>query len=266
MLIRVQKLLSDRKYCSRRNAEKLISEKRVFVNNECVKLGDKFEEDVVIYVDDKKIEPIKNSTDNEETETNNFNSERKYVYLALNKPMGVICTASDDRNRRTVVSLIDKKYGRVYPVGRLDINSKGLIFLTDDGEFTNLITHPSSNIGKEYFVKCKGVLTNNIVKILQEGVMIEDYFTSHSEIREVKTNGSISSCYITIHEGKNRQIRKMFDKFNLQVVELKRVRIGFYTLNEELKSGEYEELPLEVVDKLKEVCRNNKLNNSYIKK
>lgn len=244
---RIQKILSSRKFCSRRKAEQLILENRVKVNNQTAYLGMKVDEDCDIFVDGKKVE--------------NNSVNREYAYIAMNKPLGVICTSKDDRNRKTIVSLIDKKFGRVYPVGRLDINSKGLIFLTDDGDFANLITHPSSSIGKKYFVKCKGKLTDDIVKILENGVLLEDGYTSSAKVEEVKVSQTSSSCFITIHEGKNRQVRRMFEKFGLEVIELKRVQIGFYKLNENLKSGEYEIIDKQTVNELKQLCLDKKSFN-----
>lgn len=246
---RIQKIIASRGYCSRRQAEALIEKGVVFVNGEKATLGLKVDVDAKIVIDGKEVLAI--------------NSEDKKVYLALNKPLGVITTSSDDRNRKTITSLIDKKYGRVFPVGRLDINSSGLIFLTNDGDFANLVMHPSSSLGKTYAVTCKGSLTSLECKKLENGILLEDGYTSKAEVTLVKSTDEVSKIYITIHEGRNRQVRNMLKAINHDVISLKRVAIGNYKLKDSLKPGQYEEIDIKEVEKIKKLCRENKKNNNY---
>lgn len=250
---RVSKLLSQRKYCSRRKAEELISLGLVFVDSKQINLGDKVDDNKIIQVKDEFVSP---SNENKQILDN-------HVYIALNKPLGVISSSSDPQGRKCAPDLIDKKYGRLFCVGRLDVNSSGLLFLTDDGEFSNLISHPSSNLGKTYLVTLDKYIDSKIIKNIENGVFLDNIKTSKAKIEVIENKDRFSKLFITIHEGMNRQVRRMFNLFDYNVTSLKRVKIGFYSLPDYLKSGEYEEIDIKIIKKIKQECIENRKNNNY---
>ena len=205
---RIQKVLSDQGVCSRRAAEKLIDEGRVKVNGHPVTLGDKMDPDFdKVSIDGKSVRIVR---------------KRQYTYLMLNKPRGYITTASDERGRKTVMDLLTGVDRRVYPIGRLDKDSEGLLLLTDDGAFANLLTHPSGGVGKLYRVTVRPRATEEQVVKMSSGVVLDD---------GVKT----------LHEGRNRQIRRMCEAVGLEVIRLKRSAEGPVKLGM-LQPGEYREL------------------------
>ena len=163
------------------------------------------------------------------------------VYLMLNKPAGVMSTTSDERGRRTVIDLLPEKYRhlRLYPVGRLDRDTTGLLLLTNDGEFTNRLTHPRYEHDKEYLVSIKGKLQPDERQKLEQGIRLEDGLTHPAEVRE--TSDPLFNYSITIHEGKKRQVRRMFESVGHPAQALKRVRTGSLRLGK-LKEGEFREL------------------------
>lgn len=230
---RLQKVISSAGICSRRKAEELIKNKKVEVNGQIItELGTKVSGNDIIFVNGKEI------------------IREEKVYFILNKPRGVISTRTDDKNRKTVVDLIhtDK---RIFPVGRLDYDTSGIILLTNDGELTNLLTHPSKNVEKKYLAKVEGLVTKEELKRLQNGVLIDGKKTKKAQLKlkryDKKTNKSY--VYITISEGRNHQIKKMFNAVNHDVKKLKRETFAFLTL-EGLKSGEFRELNIKEVKKL----------------
>ena len=174
------------------------------------------------------------------------------VYLALNKPKGVLSTTSDDRGRRTVLDIIPKVYGhlRLYPVGRLDKDSTGLLLLTNDGEIAHRLTHPSFEQEKEYYVQIEGSLSLCQKRKLTDGLSIDDAITSPATIREVSSRPPYNYS-ITIHEGRKRQVRRMFDALGHYAINLKRVRMGDIHLGD-LKEGETRELSAGEVRIIKE--------------
>lgn len=227
---RLQKVIANSGFTSRRNAEKLILEGKVKVNNIVInKLGYKVTNKDEIKIDDVLLEKDSN------------------VYYLLNKPRGVVSTTEDDKNRKTVVDLINTNV-RIYPVGRLDYDTTGLLLLTNDGKLANFMTHPKNKIEKVYVAKIEGKLLPNELYLLKNGVVIDNIKTSKSKVKiknyDYKTNTSIVE--ITIHEGKNHQVKKMFEKVNHKVLKLKRERISFLTLDG-LKSGEYRPLSIKEV-------------------
>lgn len=240
--IRIQKIFTDSGIMSRRAAEKEIEAGLVTVNGAVAKLGDKADPqyDIIIY----KGERIghKNTT--------------SHTYIMLNKPMGFITTMSDEKDRQNVCDLVADAGCRVYPVGRLDMYSEGLLIMTDDGELTNKLTHPSHSIGKVYSVKIKGSADASVIKELTAPMEIDGY-----ELRPVKAHlissgktdrdGNIySAIEITLFEGRNRQIRKMCQKCGLTVMRLRRIRIGELSLGD-LKVGTWRYLTDEEVSYLK---------------
>ncbi len=239
-LVRLQKIIADRGYCSRRKAEEYILEGKVFVDGiKVTALGGKYDEDtVVILVNGTKLAPI--------IKTN-------YTYLMLNKPLGYVSTAHDDRNRKTVLDLIPKTYGRLFPVGRLDINTSGLILLTDDGEFANLVTHPSSNLNKTYRAIVQGNITSYDVSKLENGIKLEDGITSPSKVKLLKVSQDETILEISIHEGKKRQIRRMFESLNHPVKALKRISISIIELGD-LEPGHFKQIDKKVIEEIKIQC------------
>ena len=240
--IRIQKIFTDLGIMSRRAAEKEIEEGRVTVNGEVAKLGDKAdpESDIILY-NGQRLSGVK---------------ERRHTYIMLNKPMGYVTTMSDEKNRKTVFDLVADANCRVYPVGRLDMYSEGLLLMTDDGELTNKLTHPSHSVGKVYSVKVKGTLGRDTVEALTSPMELDGY-----EIRPVKarltasgktdSDGNLYSVLeITLFEGRNRQIRKMCEKCGLTVMRLRRIKIGRLSLGD-LPTGKWRYLAEDEINYLK---------------
>lgn len=212
---RIAKVISNSGYCSRRKAEELISNGKVMVNGEIVKeLGLK-----VSYEDTITISG------------NSIKREEKEYYL-LYKPSGVVTTTNDEKNRKTVIDLIETDK-RIYPVGRLDYDTTGILILTNDGELTNKLTHPKNNIDKVYIAKVKGIVNGDDVKKLERGVIIDGFKTSKSKVKVRKTDKvkQTTIVEITIHEGKNHQVKKMLDSVGHEVIKLKREKFAFLTLS-----------------------------------
>ena len=228
---RIQKIIAQSGYCSRRKAEELITEGRVQINGVTVgELGTKANYDDNITVDGISIE----------------NKEDKIYYL-LNKPRGIITSTTDDKQRKTVVDLINSDK-RIYPVGRLDYDTTGVLLLTNDGELTNLLLHPSSDIEKVYIAKLEGIISKEALATLCKGVMIDGKKTSRAKVKIKKLDKKPNTCLVelTIHEGRNHQVKKMFEAVGYSVIKLKRERFGFLT-TDGLKSGEYRLLSIKEV-------------------
>ena len=222
---RLQKVIAASGISSRRKAEELIVDGKVKVNGKVVtELGTKVSGKDIVEVNGKVI-----------------SKEEKEYYL-LNKPRGVITSTSDDKDRKTVVDLINTK-ARIFPVGRLDYDTTGLILLTNDGEFANIMMHPKNQIDKVYIAKVKGLIKGEQINKLKEGITLDNQLLKASRVKLRKTNleTNTSIVEITIHEGKNHQIKRMFESLGFPVLKLKREREGFFQL-ENLKSGEYRKL------------------------
>ena len=206
--MRIQKLLSERGVASRRKAEEMILAGRVLVNGQVCKLGDSADPDMdQISIDGKPL-PEKSGR----------------VYILLHKPRGFVTTLSDDRGRRTVAELVADCGQRVYPVGRLDYDSEGLLLLTDDGEFANSLMHPSHQVDKVYEVLVIGC-TEQALEALKRAVTLDGYTIAPPGVRLLKP-GQKALVEVTIHEGRNRQVRRMCDMAGMKVLRLKRVREG----------------------------------------
>ena len=216
--IRLQKFMADSGIASRRKCEELILQGKVQVNGKQItELG-------------TKINPEKDIVEFENKIINNEN--KKYVYILLNKPIGYVTTSKDQFGRDTVLDLVKVKE-RIVPVGRLDMYTSGALILTNDGDFVNKVTHPSHEINKTYNVTVKGIVTDENVKALESGVIIdENYKTKPAIVKILKIDKEkkISRIQITIHEGKNRQIRKMCKAIDKNVLALHRARIGELTV------------------------------------
>ena len=210
--IRLQKFLANSGVASRRKCEELILDGKVSVNGQIVKeLG-------------TKVNP---AVDKVEYCGNPVFSSNKFVYILLNKPIGYVTTAKDQFNRDSVLDLVKVKE-RVVPVGRLDMYTSGALILTNDGDFVYKVTHPKHEITKTYTVTVRGIIENDAVEKLRNGVEIEDYKTRPAKVKILKTDEekNISRLEITIHEGKNRQVRKMCEAVGSKVVALHRSKIG----------------------------------------
>lgn len=237
---RLQKIIANKGYCSRRKAEELIQNGKVKVNGKIVTtLGTKISEKDIITIDNNVLEP-----------------EQKEYYL-LYKPRGIITSTKDEKNRKTVIDFIPTQ-ARIYPVGRLDYDTSGILLLTNDGELTNALIHPKNEIDKVYVAKVKGLVTPNDLKTLSNGIIIDGRKTSKGKAKlkkyDKKTNTSIVE--LVIHEGRNHQVKKMFEVLGYNVLKLKREQFGFLNLSG-LKSGEYRRLtPKEVKILYSEIKKN----------
>jgi len=243
---RIQKVIAASGYCSRRKAEELVLQGRVKVDGKTVtELGFLVNEKNEIEIDNLKIE------------------REDKVYYLLNKPRGVVTTTKDDKNRKTVIDLIDTTK-RIYPVGRLDYDTTGALLLTNDGEFSNLMMHPKNKIEKVYTAKLDGVIKGEAIQKLKSGVIIDKNVivkASRVKLRKVDNNSQTSFVEITIHDGKNHQVKKMFEAVGIRVDKLKRDRIAFLDVTS-LNSGEYRELTKKEVHQLYALANKNNDNKN----
>ncbi|MEG0911122.1 MAG: pseudouridine synthase [Ruthenibacterium sp.] len=231
---RIQKVLAEQGLCSRRAAEQIIAEGRVKINGRPVTVGDKMDIAKDLLTVDGNAIRITRKTEK--------------VYYVLHKPRGFITTTSDERGRKTVMELMKDVPGRVYPVGRLDKDSEGLLLFTNDGEFANLLTHPSHGVSKLYRVTVRPHATEEQIIALTDGVVLDDGVkTQPSVIHVVQDEPSRTVLEMTIKEGQNRQIRRMCEAVNLDVIRLRRTALGALKLGM-LQPGQYRELtPSEVI-------------------
>lgn len=234
---RLQKYLAECGIASRRKCEELINSGFIKVNGEIVtEMGMKIdtEKDVIKYKD-KTVGKCEDK-----------------VYIMLNKPTGYVTTTKEQFNRKKVTDLIEGKGRRVYPVGRLDYNTSGLLILTNDGELAFKLTHPAHNVDKTYIAQVEGIPGEKELDRLRKGIVIEGYKTSPAEVEMIAKKDNCSVIRITIHEGRNRQVRKMFGSIGHDVKKLKRVAIGELSLGN-LKKGEWRYLSEGEVQVLKEL-------------
>lgn len=235
MLIRLQKFLAEANIASRRKAEELIQAGRVRVNGKTVtELGTK--------VDDEK--------DIVEADGKEVRIEGKLVYIMLNKPEGCVTTAHDQFNRRTVLDLVEGVNERIYPVGRLDYDTSGLIILTNDGDLTYRLTHPKHNVAKTYIALVDSEPTAEEIHTFENGVVIDGRKTAKARLKVIKQDDVGAYLMIVIHEGRNRQVRKMCEAIGHPVRRLKRTATGKLTLGK-LKKGQWRYLTDEEIAYLK---------------
>ncbi len=232
---RLQKILAAAGVASRRKCEELITSGAVEVNGVVVKeLGTKADpaNDIIAV----KGKPI---------------ASEKKIYLMLNKPKGVITSASDPKGRKIVSDFLPGIKERVYPVGRLDYDTEGLLLLTNDGEFANLLTHPSHHVPKTYLATVKGVPHGTALEKLQNGIKLEDGMTAPAEVEyhDVDMDSKQSTVQITIYEGRNRQVRRMFEAVGHPVTRLKRIQFGHLGL-ENMQRGKYRHLTVSEIKEL----------------
>ena len=232
---RLQKLISACGMASRRTAESWIEAGRVTVNGMVAGLGVKADpERDEILVDGKPL----------------LREAEERTYLMLNKPRGYVTTLSDEKGRKTVADLVSKCGARVWPVGRLDLDSEGLLLLTDDGDLTNRLIHPKHEVEKEYLVWVTGDV-KAAIPILSGPMTLDGDRLAPAKVRQGKTTGDVTQLSVIIHQGKNRQVRRMCAQAGLNVLRLKRVREGDVWLDRDLKPGQYRKLTQQEVAALK---------------
>ena len=235
--MRINKYIASCGVASRRKAEEIILDRRVKVNGEIVsELSFNIDENKdIVEIDGKVISLSEN-----------------HVYIVLNKPEGYITTVKDQFDRPSVLDLVTDIKERVYPIGRLDYETSGLLILTNDGDLTYKLTHPKHEVDKTYVALVKGQPTYEELKNFRDGLEIEDYKTAPAKIRVVDVNEekNYSKCEIKIHEGRNRQVRKMCKAINHPVLRLRRIAMGEIRLKG-LKVGEYRHLTKEEIEYLK---------------
>lgn len=233
--MRLQKFIAECGIASRRNAEKIIESGRVTVNGELVDyMGCVInpQEDVV-EIDGRVIEP-----------------ENKKYYIVLNKPKNYVTTVSDDLGRPTVMQLVSDINARIYPVGRLDFDTTGLLIMTNDGEFANILTHPKHVVNKTYIARIDKPLDENQLDRLRNGIDLDGVLTSPAKAENIKRPQKGFEVKITIHEGKNRQVRRMLDAVGANVMSLKRISVGSLTLGN-LPEGKWRKLSDAEINKLR---------------
>ena len=223
--MRINKFLAEKGIASRRHADEIVAAGRVQINGTLATLGANVEEGDEVLLDGQAI----------------ANTEKKEEYYIMNKPKGVVCTASDDRGRKTVMDLLPDTVGRVFPVGRLDYATEGLLILTNDGDLAFRLTHPSTEIPKTYMAKIEGTLTEKDLNPIRSGIELDGVLTKKCRAHVVETNKEYTKVEITIKEGKNRQVRRMFEAIGKNVELLRRVSIGQLRLKG-LDRGEFRPL------------------------
>ncbi len=233
---RIQKFISECGVMSRRAAEKAIEDGRVTVNGVPAKIGQAVSSSDVVKVDGAKIKKVS-----------------EYIYIMMYKPKGYVTTLSDEKDRKCVVDLLEGLGGeRVYPIGRLDYNSEGLLLLTNDGELTNKLTHPSGHVDKVYHVTVKGEVCADKLGLLRSELVIDGYKIKPVKVEIITYNGENTVLRMTLSEGRNRQIRRMCEIAGLFVKKLKRVSIGEINIGT-LKTGKWRELTPAQIKYLKSI-------------
>lgn len=231
-MIRLNKYLAESGVGSRRECDRLIADGAVKINGKIAVLGDAVGENDHVTVNNKRV-----------------GGKQKSYYVLLHKPKGYVTTVKDDLGRKTVMDLIHIN-ARLYPVGRLDYDTEGLLILTNDGELANRLTHPRNEINKTYVARISGMLTEAERIALERGVFVDGVKTAPSRVRILKQDQHHTRCEVTIHEGRNHQIKKMFESVGKEVEFLKRVAVGELRLGG-LKRGEYRYLTEQEVEYLK---------------
>ncbi len=232
--MRINKFLAESGVASRRGADKLIEEGVVKINGKICNLGDE----------------VSVGEDSITVNGRPVNVVKKYDYYIMNKPKGYITSVKDDKGRKTVMDLLPPNIKRLFPVGRLDYDTEGLLILTNDGDLTFRLTHPKNEVPKTYLVKTEKPITDEDLKKLRSGVVIDGVKTNKCNVRLIETTKSGSKIHITITEGKNRQVRKMIEAVNNSVDFLKRIKIGDLTLSG-LNRGEVRSLRHDEIEYLK---------------
>ncbi len=233
--MRINKYLADAGVGSRRFCDKLVEEGRVKVNGKVCTLGAEVEYGDTVTFDGQQVS-VKN----------------KFSYYIMNKPKGYVTTVKDDKGRKTVMDLLPPNVGRIYPVGRLDYDTEGLLILTNDGDLTNRLTHPRNETPKTYLVKIEGKISENNLAKLRNGVYLDGVKTNRATVKVVEEDYKFTKLHVTITEGRNRQVRRMFESVESEVVFLKRIKIGDLTLRG-LDRGAVRKLSQEEIHYLKNI-------------
>ncbi len=234
---RLHKLLAKAGVASRRHAEEMIAAGRVMVNGEIVtELG-------------RKADPSK---DRITVDGHELHTDQELRHILLFKPRGYVTTARDPEGRPTVLELVMGEQARLFPVGRLDMDTEGLLLLTNDGELAYYLTHPSHEVNKTYLALVDGVPTKTRLRKLARGIELEDGMTAPAKVKALATDGESTWISITIHEGRNRQVRRMLDALELPVKYLRRSQLAFLTLDG-LRPGEYRSLTSGEVERLRKL-------------
>ncbi|MBQ3221324.1 MAG: rRNA pseudouridine synthase [Clostridia bacterium] len=234
--MRINKFLAEKGVASRRHADEMISARRVKINGIVAQLGATVEETDEVCVDDKPLS----------------RAEVKEEFYIMNKPKGVVCTVSDDRGRKTVMDFLPEGAGRVFPVGRLDYDTEGLLILTNDGDTAFRLTHPTSEVPKTYMARIAGTMTEKDLNRIRSGIELDGVMTKKCKAHIVETNKAYTKVHVTITEGRNRQVRRMFEAIGRTVEFLKRVSIGKLKLTG-LNRGEVRAMTEEEIAYLKGV-------------
>ena len=208
--MRINKFLAEKGIASRRHADEMIAAGRVKINGEIATLGANVEETDVVLVDEQPLS----------------RDEKVEKYYIMNKPKGVVCTVSDDRGRKTVMDYLPENVGRIFPVGRLDYDTEGLLLLTNDGDLAFRLTHPTNEVPKTYMARIAGTMTEKDLNRIRSGIELDGAMTKKCKAHIVETNKAYTKVHITITEGRNRQVRRMFEAIGRTVEFLKRVSIG----------------------------------------
>lgn len=237
--MRINKFLAECGIASRRNCETLVTAGRVKVNGKTVTMlaTDVDPELDLVSVDEKPVKPI-----------------ARHLYLVLNKPKGYVCTTNDEFGRKTVMDFFEGKYPgkRIFPVGRLDYDTEGLLILTTDGDLSNRLMHPRNEISKTYVAKIEGEIAESDLNKLRQGVILDGVKTKKCKVRLLGTENNVSRVEVVITEGRNRQVRRMFESINRDVIFLKRTAIGDIKLGG-LYRGNFRELKENEIEYLKNV-------------
>lgn len=231
---RLQKLLSECGVASRRKAEELIEQGRVKVNGHVASLGD-------------KVDP---AVDRVTVKGRRVVVQKEKKYIMLHKPRGYVTTMSDELDRKCVAELVENVGIRVYPVGRLDRDSEGLLLLTNDGELANAVAHPKGQVSKNYRVTVRGKVSEEQAARLSAGIMLDERLTAPAQVRTVSAGDDRTTLEMVLFEGRNREIRRMCEELGLEVIRLKRIAIGKIKLGG-LKCGDWRELNEEELRSLK---------------
>ncbi len=227
--MRINKYLAECGVASRRACDKIVQDGRVTINGKTAVNGQDVSDGDKVLLDGNEI-------------------VRKVIhsYYIMNKPKGYVCTVSDDKDRKTVMQLLPENAGRVYPVGRLDYDTEGLLLFTDDGELAFRLTHPRNEIPKTYLVKIEGSVTDAQLNKLRAGVELDGRLTNKSKIKVIETNREYTKLHVTINEGRNRQVRRMFESVGKEIAFLKRIKIGEMGLGS-LERGKVRKLTAEEI-------------------
>ena len=230
--MRINKFLAEQGVASRRGCDAIVAEGRVTINGKTAKAGDDVTPADTVMLDGKTL-----------------SHKVKYEYYLLNKPKGYVCTVSDDKGRKTVMDFLPQDCARVFPVGRLDYDTEGLLIFTNDGELTYKLTHPKNEIPKTYVVKTEKPVSEKDLSALRSGIIIDGIKTKKCNVTLLKTYKTGSKLQITITEGRNRQIRKMIEATGNSVDFLKRIKVGDLTVSG-LNRGEVRKLRQEEINYL----------------